>query len=172
MAQISIKKALAKILQNVAELTTAKNNLKSTVLSYVYPVGSIYISTSSTSPATFIGGTWQRITGRFLLATGAPDANTDNYFGSMSGVSWNAGPKSKGGQDYHTLTEAEMPKHRHYAGKNSSSEAAGYGLTATAAFQNRVLVSGEGNWGSYTGSGGKHNNMPPYYAVYVWERTA
>lgn len=165
MKRLKVKTLLAKMLQKESELTTAKNNLKSTVLSYVYPVGSIYISTSSTSPATFIGGTWQRITGRFLLA-----ATDSGGTGGNSSSSQKAG--YTGGEATHTLTEAEMPKHRHYAGKNSSAEAAGYGLTATAAFQNRVLVSGEGNWGSYTGSGSAHNNMPPYLSVYMWKRTA
>lgn len=34
----------------------------------VYPIGSIYMSTSSTSPASMFGGTWQQITERFLFA--------------------------------------------------------------------------------------------------------
>lgn len=33
-----------------------------------WPVGSIYMSVSSTSPATLFGGTWERISERFLLA--------------------------------------------------------------------------------------------------------
>lgn len=32
-----------------------------------WPVGSIYMSVSSTSPATLFGGTWERISERFLL---------------------------------------------------------------------------------------------------------
>lgn len=38
-----------------------------TFLDAIYPVGSIYLSTASTDPATFLGGTWSRIQGRFLL---------------------------------------------------------------------------------------------------------
>ena len=41
------------------------NNL----FSLVYPVGSIYISVNSTSPATLFGGTWEQIQGKFLLAS-------------------------------------------------------------------------------------------------------
>jgi hypothetical protein len=36
-------------------------------LENVYPVGAIYMSTSSTSPGELFGGSWVRIEGRFLL---------------------------------------------------------------------------------------------------------
>lgn len=35
----------------------------------VYPVGSIYMSMSATSPSSLFGGTWERIQGRFLMAS-------------------------------------------------------------------------------------------------------
>lgn len=38
-----------------------------TQLDDIWPVGSIYISTRPTDPATFLGGTWNRLQGRFLL---------------------------------------------------------------------------------------------------------
>ena len=34
----------------------------------IYPVGSIYMSINSTDPSILFGGTWEQITGRFLLA--------------------------------------------------------------------------------------------------------
>lgn len=168
MKRLKIKTLLAKMLQKESELTTAKNNLKSTVLSYVYPVGSIYISTSSTSPATFIGGTWQRITGRFLLA--ATDSGASSWSTSTKSSSIKAGVT--GGESDHQLVASEMPKHTHLAGKNASREASGYGLTATAAFQNRVYVSGNSETSGEAGSNGTHNTMPPFLSVYMWKRTA
>ena len=62
------------------------------LMDVIYPVGSIYQSMSSTSPASTIGGTWEQIK-TFL-------------YGSTS-----AG--STGGEATHTLTNDEMPKHRH-----------------------------------------------------------
>ena len=40
-------------------------NLKSTLLDMFYPIGSIYTSMSSTSPATLFGGTWEQKTDIF-----------------------------------------------------------------------------------------------------------
>lgn len=148
---LDLKKLLTKILNRVDNM---------------YPVGSIYISTSNVSPATIFGGTWVQIKGRFLLATGTPDANTDNYFGAMSGTTYNAGAKSKGGQDYHTLTIDEMPSHTHN-GMYSSGSGTSAGMAGVAT-QN-WFASG---YNENTGGGQSHNNMPPYYGVYMWERTA
>lgn len=50
----------------------------------LFPVGSIYQSVNNTSPATFLGGTWSAITGRFLYAnngnsTGGKNSETINF---------------------------------------------------------------------------------------------
>lgn len=172
-----------------------------------YPVGSIYMSTSSTNPSSFIGGTWEQIKGRFLLGVGNCDANTDTYFGSIQSYSWNAGPGSKGGEDFHTLTTAQIPSHRHsvsitsggggnhyhtirYGGAGGSHLIVSYesGSTSMLNLNNYQWVNSaygnlyassvgdhthsvSGNTG-YKCDGGNHNNMPPYYAVYIWRRTA
>ena len=133
----------------------------------IYPVGSIYMSINSVNPASLFGGTWEQIHGRFLLASGSPDANTDNRFGAIAG-GWNANSGSTGGQDYHTLTVEEMPSHTHesqYVKPEAGYAAAGM-MGSTAA-----------NWWSVdyiraTGGGQKHNNMPPYLAVNMWKRVA
>lgn len=40
------------------------------IIDKLYPVGSIYMSTKSTNPSSFIGGTWTAITERFLVGAG------------------------------------------------------------------------------------------------------
>lgn len=89
-----------------AKINTLNSNkiTKSNLLSYVYPVGSIYMSTSSTSPASFLGGTWERIQNRFLLAAGS---------------SYSAG--GTGGEATHKLSVAEMPSHSHTVNSHSHS---------------------------------------------------
>ena len=69
------------------------------LMDIVYPVGSIYHTTDSTSPATRFGGTWSAITSQFLI--GADDA-------------YSAG--STGGEATHTLSVSEMPSHNHGMG--------------------------------------------------------
>lgn len=142
----------------------------------IYPVGSIYMSVNSTSPATLFGGTWERIQDRFLLAAGS---------------SYSAG--ATGGSATHTLTVDEMPSHNH--GKATLTGKVGGvmfddGMTTTSS---GILSYSDARARSWSGMDGKaskyisvdashthssnggskaHNNMPPYLAVYMWKRTA
>lgn len=50
----------------------------------IYPVGSYYMSNSSTSPASLFGGSWTQITSRFLygytsITTGGSSSHTHSY---------------------------------------------------------------------------------------------
>lgn len=141
---------------------TALNN----GLAQLYPVGSIYLSVNDTNPGTFIGGTWERIKDRFLLAAG------DTYAAG-----------STGGEAQHTLTVDEMPRHYHdeQVGDGSTQQV----LNPLKRRENNGVNSGsiiESSWKSTglginigtfpTGGSKPHNNMPPYIAVYMWVRTA
>lgn len=126
----------------------------STILSKVYPIGSIYMSVNSASPATLFGGTWERIKDQFLLAAG------DKYAAGKTG-----------GEATHTLTENEIPAHRHSiwfpnAGGEQSA-AIGY---PEAGSKNTWYAEASKTAGA--GGGAAHNNMPPYLTVHVWKRTA
>lgn len=58
------------------------------LLDIIYPVASMYITTSNVSPATTVGGTWTKITGGACLA--AYDSTT-GYTGSKT-ISYNQMP--------------------------------------------------------------------------------
>lgn len=119
-----------------------------------HPVGSIYQSTSSTSPSSLFGGTWEQIKDVFLLAAG------DTYTGG-----------STGGEANHTLTISEMPEHRHLC---TVSPASGTD-EGIATFEATTMYSQGAASVAYTtraGGGAAHNNMPPYLAVYMWKRIA
>lgn len=118
-----------------------------------YPVGSIYMSVNNTSPATLFGGTWARIEDRFLLAATNPSAST---------VTYPAG--SLGGAATVTLDTNTIPSHRHSVGVGTGSSTPGGDFNCA--------WGGSSTWSSYTGGGQAHNNMPPYLAVYMWQRTA
>ena len=126
----------------------------SNLVDLVYPVGAIYISVSPANPSTLFGGTWERIQDTFLLAAGSTYA---------------AG--STGGEAEHTLTEAEMPAHNHnYYGFFINTAVQGSGRAL--ALDNQRQWTQSNNAIQSKGSGQAHNNMPPYLAVYMWQRTA
>lgn len=83
------------------------------LLEVVYPIGSIYESTKSTSPSQLIGGTWKQITEKFLFAAG------ENYVCGQTG-----------GEEEHTLSIEEMPRHFHKASNKNFAITAN--STATA----------------------------------------
>lgn len=134
--------------------------LSSLILEAVYPVGSIYMSVNSTSPATLFGGTWEAIQGKFLLGA--------------DGGAYKAG--NTGGEATHTLTVDEMPKHTHsmYSGNSGAPET--WEPDGGSYLVDSVTQDKHTWWASlgmnYAGGGAEHNNMPPYLAVYIWKRTA
>lgn len=158
-----------------------------------------WASNDPTSPASFIGGTWERIEGEFIM--GASDA-------------YPAG--TTGGSATHTQTVAEMPSHNHsgstgLAGSHSHSAwtggAGGHNHTVSAAITNKngPMMAGENSgYGQYadngtpttswvgdhthgvgmneagahthtvsigsTGSGQAMSILNPYHSLYIWVR--
>lgn len=164
----------------------AVENVKSDlaeVLAAVYPVGSIYISAISTNPATLFGfGTWDAF-GAGRMPVGFDASQTE----------FNTGLKT-GGAKTHTLTSAEMPVHTHIQNAHTHTQT-GHTHTMNAqqlwhvetgndawayASEGSLAVSGSTvavnqnatPTNQNTGSGGAHNNLPPYITVYMWRRTA
>lgn len=125
----------------------------------MYPVGSLYFSTNSTSPATIYGGTWERYSkGRTLVS--ANESDTDFTAGKT------------GGEKMHKLTVDEMPSHRHEVRKFATMQGGGtWNVDKIGGGQYNDAQTPSG-YTQYTGGGKAHNNMPPYIAVYIWRRTA
>ena len=153
-------------------------------LQSAYPVGSIYMSTVATSPATLFGfGTWVTYgSGRMLI--------------SQDGT-YTAG--STGGSATTTLATTNLPSHSHSATSTSNTSdpghshnsGAGSGFlsnggseqlaggnnlnfarpTTTASAVTGLSVSTSTTIGN-TGSGTAFNTISPYIAVYMWNRTA
>lgn len=135
-----------------------------------YPVGAIYLSVTDTDPATLFGGNWERISqGRFLIGAGANVANTTNYWGEYPAGKENFPAGEMGGEVEHTLTVDEIPTHTHPERLEWSNTKA-WGLTGTGQGANAVVDQGSST--ESTGGGKAHNNMPPYLAVYMWQRVS
>ena len=77
------------------------------IMNLIYPIGSIYMSVNNVSPQTFLGGKWQSINGRFLVAQGSNGASGDEALNITAGLS--------GGEASHKLTDEEsgLPVHGH-----------------------------------------------------------
>lgn len=136
-------------LQHFYNKLKEKDLSSSTTLDKVYPVGSIYMSVSATSPATLFGGTWEQLKDTFLLACG------DTYENGATG-----------GEAEHTLTVDEMPSHNHSYTIRGNSAPTGTGNKWSYWENSASATTGS------TGGDQAHNNMPPYLAVYMWKRTA
>lgn len=125
-----------------------------------WPIGSIYMSVNSTSPANLFGGTWERISEAFLFAASS---------------SYPAG--STGGEFAHKLTQSELPNYSLSVANGSNVIRSKTGSSADAYVQTQSSGWGIPNWESKTvtvasgGSGAAHNNMPPYLSVWIWKRT-
>lgn len=153
----------------------------------LYPIGSIYMSVNSTSPATLFGGTWKQIEGRFLYCTTtSKTTGGDTITGKATG---NTGDT--------TLTIANIPSHRHYGIYGELTAGSTEGADRMYYHNNSLTSSGvaEGTKSSIrgintdydlftglTGNGKSHSHtlnshthtqsLPPYFTVYCWYRTA
>lgn len=139
-----------------------------------YPVGAIYMSTSSTSPASLFGGSQTQIQNQFLLAAGSgysasPTGGSTTHSHSY-GIRYNSFYATFVGDDttairtltYNGTSETGYKDSiwvQDVSTKRNSGLSSGSTSTSSASYLNRATTSG-------------NSNMPPYLAVYVWKRTA
>lgn len=147
-----------------------------------WPVGSIFMNTSSTNPATLLGGgTWVRWgQGKMPVSQNSAETEFDTS-------------EETGGAKTVTLTEAQMPVHNHTATASADGvhthqyfdQGLGSWVNTSNTGASRAAVADEGerttlDSGSHThtitvankGGGEAHPNLPPYIVVYMWKRTA
>lgn len=156
----------------------------------MYPVGSIYMSVSSTNPSTYFGGTWVAWgSGRVPVGINTSDSNFNTV-------------EKTGGASAVTLTTSQMPSHTHtFTGSSTTTNSAGGHThnigcdTDGGAGSSRYTVHSAGTSGAQatsptssagahthsltpkgknanTGGGGSHTNLQPYIVCYMWKRTA
>ncbi|MGP1419698.1 MAG: phage baseplate protein [Sphaerochaetaceae bacterium] len=139
----------------------------------LYPVGAVYLSVSSTSPASLFGGTWEPLSGRFLMGAGAGyDAGAIG--GSADAVVVSHGHTFAGVN--RTGTASGFPAYPASSGSGVLSIARissinGRGGSLLPTWSINFSMTPEGSI-SASGESGAGKNMPPYLAVYMWKRIA
>lgn len=130
------------------------------IVGLLYPIGSLYITTLSTNPATLLGiGTWAIFgAGRVLVGidTGDVDFNTVEKTGGAKTV---------------TLDTTMIPAHDHQILRERSSTS-GTNTTHIARTVDTSSTIDTTVYTENTGGGLAHNNVQPYIVVYIWKRTA
>lgn len=151
----------------------------------VYPVGSIYMSINSTSPATLFGGSWTRIKDTFLLASGDTYSSDGDVATAQHGSASVTLTANQSGVPAHQHGMSHTHSHNHSAIGYTNTGAGGTARRIPIAYNNTSSVgtlatdtdstaSSKSYTDNNTGANANeaHDNMPPYMAVYVWKRTS
>ncbi|OHX26867.1 hypothetical protein BKX95_07995 [Streptococcus iniae] len=134
---------------------------KLALLNMMYPIGSIFISTSSANPSTTMGGTWVRYAqGQTIVGVNENDSDF-NTVGKT------------GGAKTHTLTVNELPAHQHDVNTEAGTAGNASGWQNVGSVMRSAQTSyTQGVKTNSVGGGQAHNNMQPYITTYIWLRTA
>lgn len=138
---------------------------EATFFDKIYPIGSVHITTNSVNPSNYFDGEWERIQDTFLLASGATYEN-----GSTGGSATVTLTAAQSGVPQHTHTYAHTDttyKANTTSRKPGTATAANYVTSITATANNTNKTS---NNNTAANASQAHENMPPYLAVYMWER--
>ena len=148
-------------------LEDCKEAAKRAALLAANPLGKLWGSDDPTSPASIVGGTWERIEGKFIM--GASDT-------------YPAG--STGGSATHAQTKEELYPHSHrlmQSGQNAKINTVSIGRNGTITSDRDEYVSFGDSvqlFSSYSfaietvGDGQPMNILNPYYSAYIWRRVA
>ena len=164
-----------------------KVNQKTTlteVINRIYPVGAFWITTSYDSPASLFGGSWEQITDRFLIGAGG------RY-----------GRGSTGGKDSVKLAANQIPTLSMQVGLTSAGYVNSNKVIQSFIMNNKIGPLGNEGMESKGCSGDPSDKQPgasdygvgyrasslvryynsnqasvptnpPFYACYIWRRTA
>lgn len=148
-----------------------KQNVMRSFLDFFHPVGTFYITENKDfNPGQVWGGTWELVKDRMLIGAG------NSYAAKATGGS----TTHKHTTGSHTLTVDEMPSHDHGIKGNTTGYNGGVAYNVYFGGGNPGTWDGYGGIVTARGGGKAHShgdtgsasNLPPYYATYMWRRTA
>jgi microcystin-dependent protein len=142
---------------------------------FIYPIGSVYITTQAINPSILFGGNWvQTCKSRALAGAGSNIANTDSNYGAYAAGTLNLQAGNLLGEPTHKLTVNEMPAHKHWSQDIAPGLYAGWGNKSQDGWITPSTQSKNGgNWETAsTGGGQAHNNIMPIEVYYIWKRVS
>lgn len=132
------------------KFTTTKDELTkliNTTLNSIYPIGSVYISLTSTNPGTYLRGTWEQFAqGRTLIGVGSGNDGENTQSFTVNNI---------GGKYKHFLTLKEL----------------GFVDYGALLQQNGKEIGVHSHTSGGSGAE-KISLMQPYYVVYFWKRVS
>lgn len=169
------------------------------LLDFIYPIGSLYLSVGATSPANLFGGTWELTAKGKTLLGADQDTPTPTYAANTSGgslthnhtyshthtvpgVSHNHGAGNAWGKWNHHDGYMYFKEKTNVTSYAPGGRAAISGQTFNSSNQTDALELA-GNVNNATPGASTTNtqnntttsnggSLPPYLAVYIWQRTA
>lgn len=168
------------------------NSKKILTINEIYPVGSIYMSVSSTNPSTLFGGTWVRW-GNGRVPVGISESETEFSYSEKTGgaktvaLSVSNMPQHDHGSagasfgfSCYALERAGMDNPKLFEARGSATVGGSGHIKRLKATANQEETGGSADTitmntahtHSKQGSGTAHNNLQPYITCYMWKRTA
>ena len=141
------------------QLKKVAGNQRTVDLSDVYPVGSIYMSIDSTSPAGLFGGTWTQISDGYALWTATSGAG-----GTIS-----AGLPNITGD---VTLQTDVPAETISTGVFQTQTGGYFDYTGMSSNRRQSAIINFNATRSSSIYGNSSTVQPPAYKVYAWRRTA
>lgn len=138
-------------------------NTLNEIINIMYPVGTYYeTSDLNFNPNIVWGGTWELENDGTVLVSKS----------SATGSKFNVNLGTVVGEETHTLTIGEMPRHNHKFTSGAGNVVANQ-LSASSPVYFNLNNNGLGTTQiDYTGESKSHNNVQPSKVVNRWHRTA
>lgn len=164
---------------------------KKLLSNYIFPVGSIFITTSTASPTSFLGGDWNEIEGgRFLMSctSGGTVYEKTSDTSAQTIVDLGGQAKQKGGYALNGMVAKASAYYGTRVGSDYSypvSASTGIEAGTTVVNAQAGKATDNANVALNTSTSATvpassiqlystvtFNNYPPYLTVHIWQRTA
>ena len=149
-------------------LSTTVQTTTAAYLNQIFPIGSIMYTIVNINPqVSLIGTTWEQISQGLFIA-GVGSAVDKNNIGFTVGEG-NAASNFSAGEYNHSLTLNELASHTHLftpingTDTGSAGQYTEYAPGPINSFLSPIISTSAGGISN-------HNNIPPVFGVYVWQR--